>query len=93
MKKMLSIATTFVLVFSMAPFTALADNSCVSFDANTGVLTLSGNVKKEEVLAFSENEKVLSVVATAGTVMPADCSGMFYAFSAKNRLFTFFVGL
>lgn len=62
--------------------------STVSFDEETGVLTLSGNVNKNELLNYKgnvrnykSNEKIKSIVAEEGTVLPADCSAMFLFFN------------
>ena len=49
----------------------------VSFDEATGTLTLSGNVVKEEVQAWAENENVKKIICAEGTVLPADCSNLF----------------
>ncbi len=50
----------------------------VSFDEETGVLTLHGLVNKEEVRDFMCNPcKVRSIVCEEGTVLPEDCSGLF----------------
>ncbi|MBQ6252383.1 BspA family leucine-rich repeat surface protein [Ruminococcus sp.] len=60
---------------------AAADSaSTVSFDAETGTLTLSGNVVKEDVAAYKQNTKVKKVIAEEGTILPADCSKLFYSF-------------
>ncbi|MBR6071191.1 MAG: BspA family leucine-rich repeat surface protein, partial [Ruminococcus sp.] len=57
----------------------------VSFDAETGVLTLlKGNVVKDEVQAYANNEAVKSVVAEEGAVLPEDCSAMFKNFKATS---------
>ena len=57
----------------------------VSFDEETGVLTLHGLVDKEEVRDFMCNPcKVRSIVCEEGTVLPEDCSGLF-AFEYRDN--------
>ncbi|MBR2194745.1 MAG: InlB B-repeat-containing protein [Salinivirgaceae bacterium] len=46
---------------------------------NNGELTLSGNVKVEDVQAFKD-ENVTSVICESGTVFPEDCFDMFSGF-------------
>ena len=63
-----------------ASITASAD-AALSNDRKT--LTLSGNVTKEEVRHYlsqdcSSSETLERIIAEEGTVLPADCSGMFY---------------
>ena len=45
--------------------------------SDDGVLTLHGELTKEQIWAYRENESVTSVVAAQGTVLPADCSSLF----------------
>lgn len=59
---------------------AAAPASTVSFDAETGVLTLSGKINKRELVAFREFENVKSIVAEEGTVLPEDSHGLFMSF-------------
>ncbi|MBO4866468.1 MAG: BspA family leucine-rich repeat surface protein [Ruminococcus sp.] len=61
---------------------AAAEAECYSFDEETGVLTLKGNVDSDTLKEFRKNCKgiVKSVVAEKGTVFPADCSSMFSGF-------------
>ena len=49
-----------------------------------GVLTLKGEVVKNEVRAYSSDSTVKKVVAEKGTVLPADCSEMFAYFEAVS---------
>lgn len=50
----------------------------VTFDEETGTLTLHGNVDKEEVAQFlSYSCPVKSIVCEEGTVLPEDCSYLF----------------
>ncbi len=46
-------------------------------DEKTGVLTLSGNVTREQILAYRYDTRVTKITAEKGTVLPEDCSGMF----------------
>lgn len=58
--------------------------SCCSFNASTGVLTLSGNVTKSAVFPYRNDTRVKSVVCANGTVFPEDCSYMFENFKAVS---------
>lgn len=62
--------------------TADAIGGCCSFDDETGILTLHGNVVKEEVKKYSENSEVKKVVCEKGTVFPEDCTELFYGFES-----------
>ena len=64
--------------------TADAADSTVSFDEKTATLILSGNVNKDDVIAYAEQKKVKSVVCEKGTVFPEDCSEMFQFFYASK---------
>ncbi|MBR6760823.1 MAG: BspA family leucine-rich repeat surface protein [Oscillospiraceae bacterium] len=71
------------------PYTQIAvaeeTASGCSFDAETGVLTLSGEFSKEAVQAYSKNTAVKTVVtAEEGAVFPADCSNLFFSFCAET---------
>ena len=71
------------------PYTQIAvaeeTASGCSFDAETGVLTLSGEFSKEAVQAYSQNTAVKTVVtAEEGAVFPADCSNLFFSFCAET---------
>lgn len=56
-------------------------------DEGSGVLTLKGRVSREDILAFSENQKVYSVVAEKGAVLPEDCHELFAGLSEdKDRM-------
>ena len=52
-----------------------------SYDTQTRVMTLSGNVDKDELYYFEKKNDVLSIVAEAGTVLPPDCRDMFRNYS------------
>ena len=60
----------------------------VSFNEKTGVLTLSGKVSADEVMfAHLENEdKITSVVAAAGTVLPESCADLFADFGGVKTI-------
>ncbi len=64
--------------------TADAADSTVSFDEERGTLILSGNVNKDDVIAYADNEKVKTVYCKQGTVFPEDCSEMFQYFRATD---------
>ena len=65
--------------------TAQAATSTVSFDENTGVLTLeAGTVNAADVKLYRSNTAVTKVVAQAGAVLPEDCSSLFYNFQAQE---------
>lgn len=59
------------------PPTAVQAAGKVTLNEETGVLTLSGEVTKEQIWAFRENQKVTNIVAAEGTVLPIDCTGLF----------------
>lgn len=66
-----------------APITLISANpsaSTLSFDAETGTLTLSGNLNKQELINFKDYEKATTIVAEEGTVLPADSHNLFYGF-------------
>ena len=58
--------------------------SCVSYDKSKKTLKLKGNVIKEEVRKYADNEIVQFVVAEEGTVFPEDCSNLFYSYTASS---------
>ena len=59
---------------------AAAEAECYSFDEETGVLTLKGNVDSDTLKEFRKNCKgiIKSVVAEKGTVLPENCRDLFY---------------
>jgi len=59
-------------------------SSTVSFDETTGVLTLSGNVNKNDVTKYKSNSKVKKVIALEGTKLPEDCSNLFAYFKSES---------
>lgn len=98
MKRTLSIIAALMLTFTMANFvpqgtiSAYAETNTtvntgntegsVTLDEQTGVLTLSGNITKEQVFAYRDNEKVKSIVAAEGCVFPEDSSALLAAHDA-----------
>ena len=56
---------------------AEASDTCYSFDASTGVLTLEGKVDRYEIAYFSSKTEVKKIIAKEGTVLPANCSRLF----------------
>ena len=54
------------------------------FDEAAGTLTLKGNVSADDIKSYGGNEKVKTVIASEGTVMPEDCSAMFLQFKAEK---------
>ncbi|MBP5433036.1 BspA family leucine-rich repeat surface protein [Ruminococcus sp.] len=54
----------------------------ISFDEGTGTLTLKGNVVVDEVMKYSLNKNVKTVIAEEGTVLPEDCRALFNNFEA-----------
>ncbi len=60
-------------------------SSGVSFDEETGVLTLYGNIENMFALAnYSGDKRVKEVKALKGTVLPADCNKLFSRFEAEK---------
>ena len=64
-------------------FTAFAETSTATFDESTGVLTLHGNVVKEDV-RYWQGVPIDKVVCAEGTVFPEDGSNMFYDCRTKE---------
>lgn len=61
-----------------------APEKCTSFDEETGVLTLKGDINKDEVQEYANNTAVKKVVCENTAVFPADCTEMFYNFRAES---------
>ena len=98
-RKMLAAFLALTLIGGAAPFEAgsfdlsgisltaqAATGSTVTLDEKTGVLTLSGNVVRDDVRAFKEDERVTSVVAAPGTVLPSNSSQLFNNFVALESI-------
>ena len=66
---------------SKISLTAEASESTAVLDETTGTLTLSGNVVSDDVKAYSDDKRVSFVYAEPGTVLPSDCSFLFYDFN------------
>ncbi len=49
----------------------------VTLDEDTGELTLSGCVSREDSLKYADNSNVMSIVAKNGTKLPKDCHQLF----------------
>jgi len=58
--------------------------SDVTFDEETGLLTLSGNITKDDLKSYRYSSKVKKIVALEGTVLPDDCSDLFSFFRAES---------
>ena len=58
--------------------------SNVTFDEETGLLTLSGNITKDDLKSYKYSSKVKKIVALEGTVLPDDCSDLFSYFKAES---------
>lgn len=56
---------------------ALISTYCFTFDTETGVLTLRGNVNDAVIRNLYEKKDVKKITAEEGTVLPADCSQLF----------------
>ena len=61
--------------------TADAAGECYTFNSTSGQLTLKGNVVLEEIISFDEKEKVKSIKAAKGTILPENCKYLFGYFS------------
>ncbi|EGC02255.1 BspA family leucine-rich repeat surface protein [Ruminococcus albus] len=59
---------------------------CYTFDKNTGVLTLRGEVNNTDIWIANINNRgqIKSVIAEAGTVLPKNCYGLFNDFSCTS---------
>lgn len=62
---------------------AHAEGSVV-FDEDTGVLTLSGNITKDDLKNYKYNSKVKKVVALEGTVLPENSKDLFSFVRAES---------
>ncbi|MBP5579488.1 MAG: BspA family leucine-rich repeat surface protein [Ruminococcus sp.] len=71
---------------SGSSLTAYAEEaaSTASFDEETGILTLSGNVLSNDVKKWKGNDNVKKVVCAEGTKLPADSSSLFSNFRAEE---------
>lgn len=73
--------------YSPVRFTASAEeqiSETVSFDEETGTLTLRGNVDYEEVTKY--NETAVTVIAEEGTVLPENCWALFFNFKNVTKI-------
>jgi surface protein len=57
--------------------------STAVLDAENGTLTLSGTLNADDVKAYANDSSVKKITASAGTVLPADCSGLFAGSKAE----------
>ncbi len=58
--------------------------SNVTFDEETGLLTLSGNITKDDLKSYKYNSKVKKVVALEGTVLPENSKDLFSFVRAES---------
>jgi len=58
--------------------------SHVTFDEETGLLTLSGNITKDDLKNYKYNSKVKKVVALEGTVLPENSKDLFSFVRAES---------
>ena len=67
---------------------AATEAECYSFDEETGVLTLRGEIDGDALREFNSinREKVNSVVAEEGTILPEDSSELFYRYISCNSI-------
>ncbi|MCR5021420.1 BspA family leucine-rich repeat surface protein [Ruminococcus sp.] len=67
---------------------AATEAECYSFDEETGVLTLRGEIDGDALREFNSinREKVNSVVAEEGTILPEDSSELFYRYINCNSI-------
>lgn len=80
----LAIALCMLCLAGQAAKAAASDG--FTFDAGTGVMTLSGQVNASAVKGFGQKSQVLSVVASKGTIMPQGCDGMFQDYSKCTKI-------
>ncbi len=98
-KKLLAAALALTMVFgngiNVANHTFIESSVCADAETETAVLDddvlkLSGEVTTAEVKAFAKNERVMQrikhITADKGTVLPADCSGLFQGFKAVESI-------
>ena len=60
---------------------SIPDDVCYTFDSNSSILTLHGNVSLEQLQEFSYKKFVKVVIARPGTVLPESCKAMFAEYS------------
>ena len=70
-------------IFS-ASLTANAAGGTVTLD-ESGKLTLSGELTKEQIWAYRDNQDVKSIYAKKGTLLPGDCSNLFQGDECLNE--------
>jgi len=63
-----------------------AAGSCYEFNAAKGILTLTGNVERQEIMNFSQKESVTEIVADPGTVLPYSCDYMFSGYTKCKKI-------
>ena len=66
------------------PLTASAEEQTTTASLSNGVITLNGNVKKEDVQQYNNNTSVTMVVCGDNVVLPTNSSGLFRYIKAKE---------
>lgn len=70
-------AAVIVIVFSLSFFLTWWNTyTHYSFDRDTGVLEVSGELSRDFFYNFMDRDEVKSIVATKGCRMPMDCKGL-----------------
>ena len=76
-------ALSAVLFSALPVLKADAAAGSVTLSAD-GTLTLSGEVTREQIRAYRDNDAVKAVTAKKGTVLPANCSWLFQYYRAQT---------
>lgn len=71
-------------IFTPAVTANAAQEGSASFDAQTGILTLSGNITEEVLTDYRYKSNVTKVIADETTVLPEDCNNMFAFYTAES---------
>ncbi|WP_024859099.1 BspA family leucine-rich repeat surface protein [Ruminococcus albus] len=69
-----------VISNSITAQASTVESDCFSFDEETGVLTLRGDVEASALWLFSNKQNVKSIIAEDGTVFPKTCNCLFQGF-------------
>ncbi len=71
---------------SSAPSLTAYASPLVSFDEETGILTVGGNVSKTAVQTQRSNTAITKIQVADDAVFPADCSGLFQQFRSVREI-------
>lgn len=81
-----AVSTTANAAEAPIALTSASSNNTVSYDAETGILTLSGNVDRSELINFTDYSKVRTIIADETAVLPTDSHDLFKGFSRAVKI-------